>query len=300
MGQTRRITRGSKFSFTEPNKLDEASFVPYLLERKVNLTINTSRKVSAAAQGFHTPEKALVVKPNAAMDNAFAELRRKYPHAPSRVVVLKVHHYWYLKRAVRNAGRPLLARFFWTPSKELRKRPELATEVERDRYLFCFDANAVRRKKAEKEERKIAMLNSDGSWAQKRRRRRACFNPAASKRRRKAQAEMDFATTQPLTICFEPLEDVLEYGLEYVEADDERYGELMALAEGGGTPKFNTNKRTSRRSAAKANEDSEKNTIVGSLMRKMFGWRGSTESDALHRPETPRKRRSPRGGSARA
>jgi len=240
------------------------------------------------------------VKPDAAMDKAFAELRKKYPHAPSRAVVLTVHHYWYQKRMIHNNGRPLLSRFYWTPSKELRERPEVATEAERARYLFCFDAAAVKRQKAEKEERKNALLNSGGALAHKRRRRRVCFNPAASKRRRKAQAEMDFATTQPLTICFEPLEDVLEYGLEYVEADDERYGELMALAEGGGTPKFNTNKRTSRRSAAKANEDSEKNTIVGSLMRKMFGWRGSTESDALHRPETPRKRRSPRGGSARA
>jgi len=302
-GLTKRVTRGSKSSLSSLAETEEV-FDRALLEKKMNLTVKTTPK-NTSTRATLSPNasirsKPFVVKPDAAMDKAFAELRKKYPHAPSRAVVLTVHHYWYQKRMIHNNGRPLLSRFYWTPSKELRERPEVATEAERARYLFCFDAAAVKRQKAEKEERKNALLNSGGALAQKRRRRRVCFNPAASKRRRKAQAEMDFATTQPLTICFEPLEDVLEYGLEYVEADDERYGELMALAEGGGTPKFNTNKRTSRRSTAKANEDSEKNTIVGSLMRKMFGWRGSTESDALHRPETPRKRRSPRVGSARA
>ena len=58
---------------------------------------------------------------------------------------------------VHNNGRPLLSRFYWTPSKELRERPELATEAERDRYLFCFDAAAGKRQKAEKEERKNAL-----------------------------------------------------------------------------------------------------------------------------------------------
>ena len=303
-GLTKRVTRGSKSSLSSLAETEEV-FDRALLEKKMNLTVKVSQK-NTSARAFFSPgasirPKPFVMKHDASMDKAFAELRKKYPHAPSCEVVLTVHHYWYQKRMVHNNGRPLLSRFYWTPSKELRERPELATEAERDRYLFCFDAAAVKRQKAEKEERKNALMNSGGALAQKRRRRRACFNPAASKRRRKAQAEMDFATTQPLTICFEPLEDVLEYGLEYVEADDERYVELMALAERSGTPKFNANKRASRSAAARANnEDSEKNTIVGSLMKKMFGWRGSTESDSLHRPETPKKRRTPRGGSARA
>ena len=303
-GLTKRVTRGSKSSSSSLEATEEV-FDRALLEKKMNLTVKTSPKSTSTRITFSPSAsvhpKPFVVKPDAAMDKAFAEMQKKYPHAPSRSVVLTVHHYWYQKRMIHNNGRPLLSRFYWTPSKALRERPELATEAERDRYLFCFDAEAVRRQKAEKEERKNALMNSGGALAQKRRRRRACFNPAASKRRRKAQAEMDFATTQPLTICFEPLEDVLEHGLEYVEADDERYVELMALAEGSGTPKFNTNKRASRSAAAKAsNEDSEKNTIVGSLMKKMFGWRGSTESESLHRPETPKKRRTPRGGSVRA
>jgi hypothetical protein len=302
---TKRVTRGNSKSSLLENKVEV--FDPALLERKMNLTVktvkkkpssvvipnNNNTKINKVISDDVYRQKALVVKPDAAMEKAFAELRKKYPHAPSRSVVLRVHHYWFQKRMLRNAGRPLLARFFWTPSKELRERPELATDAERDRYLFCFDAAAVKRQMAEKEERKNALQNSGGALAQKRRRRRACFNPAASKRRRKAQAEMDFAATQPLTICFEPLEDVLEYGLEYIEADDERYHELMASAEGvAGTPmSSNVNKRETRRmAAAKKDYEVEKNTIVGSFMKKVFGgWRDNRDP---MRPGTPKKRRS--------
>ena len=139
--------------------------------------------------------KPFVMKHDASMDKALAGCEKKYHMTPSCEVVLTVHHYWYQKRMVHNNGRPFaLAIFTGRLQRDFVNVQSSPLKLLPDRYLFCFDAAAVKRQKAEKEERKNALMNSGGALAQKRRRRRACFNPAASKRRRKAQAEMDFAT----------------------------------------------------------------------------------------------------------
>lgn len=64
-------------------------------------------------------------------------------------------------------------------------------------------------------------VRAELSEAQKKRRRRPCFNPAASKRRRRIQAAMDEAVARPLTITFEPLDELLAGGWDVVEYDPE-------------------------------------------------------------------------------
>jgi len=138
-------------------------------------------------------------------------------HAPSLQIICKVYRYW-LKLRWTNAGKPLLARFDPVPPLRLRERPESATEREQLAYLFCMNLQAVSRQQFERAAR------AEQSEAQKKRRRRPCFNPAASKRRRRIQAAMDEAVARPLTITFDPLDELLACGWDVVEYDPEERG----------------------------------------------------------------------------
>jgi len=131
-------------------------------------------------------------------------------HAPSFEVICKVYRYW-LKKRWKNGGKPLLKRFDPVPPLRLRERPEVATESEQLAYLFCFNLEAVFR---QQQERAVRVEQAE---AQKKRRRRPCFNPAATKRRRRVQAAIDDAVSKPLTISFEPLDELFAHGWEVVE-----------------------------------------------------------------------------------
>lgn len=131
-------------------------------------------------------------------------------HAPSLEVICKVYRYW-LKKRWKNGGKPLLKRFDPVPPLRLRERPEVATESEQLAYLFCFNLEAVFRQQQER------AVRAEQAEAQKKRRRRPCFNPAATKRRRRVQAAIDDAVSKPLTISFEPLDELFAHGWEVVE-----------------------------------------------------------------------------------
>ncbi|CEG01118.1 Zinc finger, GATA-type [Ostreococcus tauri] len=135
-------------------------------------------------------------------------------HAPSLEVLCKIYRYWLEKRW-KSGGRPLLPRFDPVPPLRLRERPELATADEQLAYLFCFDLHAVSRQQQERATR------VEQAEAQKRRRRRPCFNPSACKRRRRMQAAMDDAVSRPLTMTFEPLDELFAHGWDLVDYEPE-------------------------------------------------------------------------------
>ena len=132
--------------------------------------------------------------------------------APSLAVFCKIYRYW-LNMRWKNGGKPLLSRFDPVPPLRLRERPELATESEQLAYLFCFNLQAVSRQQKER------ALRAEQAEAQRKRRRRPCFNPAATKRRRRVQAAMDDAVSLPLTITFDPLDELLAHGWDVVQYD---------------------------------------------------------------------------------
>ena len=65
----------------------EEVFDRALLEKKMNLTVKTTSKNTSTratlSPNVSIRSKPFVVKPDAAMDKAFAELRKKYPHMPN-------------------------------------------------------------------------------------------------------------------------------------------------------------------------------------------------------------------------
>ena len=88
----------------------------------------------------------------------------------------------------------------------------------------------------------------------------------------------------------------MEYGLEYVEADDERYGELMALAEG---VELQSSTPTSAQKIGGKSERGQREEYYRRILDEEDVWLARLNRiGCFHRPETPRKRRSPRGGSA--
>ena len=135
-------------------------------------------------------------------------------HAPSLEALCKIYRYW-LKKRWKNGGKPLLPRFDPVPPLRLREHPELATESEQLAYLFCFNLQAVSRQQQERATR------VEQAEAQKKRKRRPCFNPAACKRRRRMQAAMDDAVSRPLTITFDPLDELFAHGWDLVDYEPE-------------------------------------------------------------------------------
>ena len=87
----------------------------------------------------------------------------------------------------------------------------MATESEQLAYLFCFNLQAVAR---QQQERAVRVEQAE---AQKKRKRRPCFNPSACKRRRRMQAAMDDAVSRPLTITFDPLDELFAHGWDLVD-----------------------------------------------------------------------------------
>jgi len=76
------VTRGSKSSLSSLAETEEV-FDRALLEKKMNLTVKVSQK-NTSAKAFFSPgasirPKPFVMKHDASMDKAFAELRKKYP-----------------------------------------------------------------------------------------------------------------------------------------------------------------------------------------------------------------------------
>lgn len=199
-------------------------------------------------------------------------------HAPSLQVLCKVYKYW-LKLRWKNGGRPLLSRFDPMPPLRLRERPETATEAEQLKYLFCFDLKAVSRQQRER------ALRVEQAEAQKKRRRRPCFNPAATKRRRRVQAAMDDAVTRPLTITFDPLDELFAHGWNVVEYNPECEAQAKKLP--------------SRKTPVKTESSRQKKKFINSPAQKVAKVEVSDDAfddDAFDEP--PHQLKSPMGVAA--